>query len=173
MSNKRLDLKDEDNLDNVNLLFETSSMNDIYKKYILEDEDLVRFLKVKHNLTDSTEVDTSIATAKSETLDSLKTGMFSSIIETPTNTRFSLILNIPFEGIITKISFVSSSGTCGVAFDISGSTITGSAGSVSNTKNSVTPTANEFGVGDDINVNISENDTATRVLIVIEYERTF
>lgn len=82
------------------------------------------------------------------------------VIRTVTNETVTLVLTAAFPGIITSTTSKSASGTCTATFKIAGSTLGGTANSVSSTAQSQAhTTACTFAKGDLISVTISSNSS--------------
>ena len=100
------------------------------------------------------------------------TQSWSGILLLPDNQSYTLVLNCPFAGTITKTTTKSASGTCTATFKINTTALGGTANSVSSSEQEQShSSANAFSVGDDIVVTISSNSTCVDASFTIEYTR--
>lgn len=100
------------------------------------------------------------------------TQSWSGILLLPDNQSYTLVLNCPFAGTITKTTTKSASGTCTATFKINTTALGGTANSVSSSEQEQShSSANAFSVGDDIVVTISSNSSCVDASFTIEYTR--
>ena len=100
------------------------------------------------------------------------TQSWSGILLLPDNQSYTLVLNCPFAGTITKTTTKSASGTCTATFKINTTALGGTANSVSSSEQEQShSSANAFSVGDDIVVTVSSNSSCVDASFTIEYTR--
>jgi len=100
------------------------------------------------------------------------TQSWSGILLLPDNQSYTLVLNCPFAGTITKTTTKSASGTCTATFKINTTALGGTANSVSSSEQEQShSSANAFVAGDDIVVTISSNSSCVDASFTIEYTR--
>jgi hypothetical protein len=96
-----------------------------------------------------------------------------SLIETPTNKTYRLMINSPFAWTATSISVVTASGTCSVQARINGVNMTGGSAAASTTVTTNSITANNAVVATDtVDIVISANAAATDLSVTISGTRT-
>jgi hypothetical protein len=104
-------------------------------------------------------------------LDPVNEGM-SGMILVPTNKDYRMVVNIPFNGIITDTTTRSVSGTCTATFKINTTALGGSTNPVSSTEVTRAHASNNiFIVGDDIVITISANASCIDMSWTISYIR--
>lgn len=97
----------------------------------------------------------------------------SGIIAVPTNTSYTLVVNIPYAVTINSTTTVSTSGTCTATFKINTTALGGTPNSVSVTKQTQNQTtSNSAAAGDDLVVTISANSTCLNLSFTIKMTRT-
>lgn len=102
----------------------------------------------------------------------IATQVWSGILLLPDNQSYTLVLNCPFAGTITKTTTKSASGTCTATFKINTTALGGTANSVSSSQQEQShSSSNAFSVGDDIVVTISSNSSCVDASFTIEYTR--
>lgn len=105
---------------------------------------------------------------------STQTYIFTGFISIAANQVYNLALNMPFGGTITATSTECLSGTCTATFDISGTSLGGTANAVSSSRQTqAQASSNVFAAGNDIHLTISSNSVCLSMCWTITYTRTF
>lgn len=98
---------------------------------------------------------------------------FSGLMESPSNKEYKLTVNIPYDGYISYTSTVAAAGTASATFKINGVELGGGANEVSTTENVVEHTAdNVFSIGDDLQLEISNNAEVADLAFTVVFYRT-
>ncbi|TXE18604.1 hypothetical protein ES692_06055 [Psychroserpens burtonensis] len=102
-----------------------------------------------------------------------QTDFISTLIASPADATYKLIVKAPYAGTITETTTESVSGTCTATFKINTTALGGTENSVSDTKTSQThSSANVFSAGDDIVLTVSANSTCVDMSFTIKFNKT-
>jgi len=117
---------------------------------------------------------TQFAAAQGEIagLQEPKTWDRSGVIQFPEDTEYPIWINASHGGAITAVTARCATGACTVTIKINGTPLGGNPNSVS-TSESIEEhsSANEFGPGDDITLEVSNNDNCEMLAVTIKYTR--
>lgn len=90
----------------------------------------------------------------------------------PDNITYKIWLNSPFAGTITSTTTICSSGSCTATFKINGTTIGGTANSVTTSEQTQShASSNVFAISDDLNITISSNSSCQYMSFMIAFTR--